>query len=212
MFRQEASWNQSTTTVEGAMDKQNNRDMWFGRFIKALTDQCGHDPICVRIASDRKFGRKIASGVRLYVDERFSWFFYSSRKARMAAVERIAEQAVEGVEFLSSLYALHDPEEAARMNTVAARLRGLRRGARKLQQTKRCGRDRYHGLLHRVHRELKSHLKQTVTYATLANVINAGFRADGRDIEVAEESIRKNLTAFRKANPHWNPAPESKTP
>jgi hypothetical protein len=71
--------------------------------------------------------------------------------------------------------------------------------------TKRHGRDRAHSILSECRSFLEERLGKSVTYVTLANLVNAGHEADGKTPEepITEEHIRKNLTAFRNNNPLW---------
>jgi len=186
------------------MLERNNWNQWPERFVEALRKECGHDPVCVRIASDQGFAQKLAIMVWSYVDKGVTRELYSDRKIRMSRYQEIAEQAADGVALASILYARRDPEKAAFLDTIAVDLRHERDLAKELQATKRHGRDRDHGLLDLVHRELELYLGERITFATLANVVTAGFRADEQDESVDEDLIRKNLTRFREDNPHWN--------
>jgi hypothetical protein len=71
--------------------------------------------------------------------------------------------------------------------------------------TKRHGRDRDHSILYECHSFLESELRQSVTMETLANLVTAGYEADGNLSKkpITEEQIRKNLAHFKRNNPSW---------
>jgi hypothetical protein len=56
-----------------------------------------------------------------------------------------------------------------------------------------------------VQHSVESSLQHRVTNKTIANLVNAGFHADGnlKQKAVDEDSIRKNLAHFKRNNPLW---------
>jgi hypothetical protein len=177
--------------------------LWFESFRHALKNSCGNDLICAQIASDETFARKIAQMTRTYVDKRVTSKLNRDRKARIRFYSKKLGVAIAGLEVASKLYLHRDPDKAACLKTIASDLAAENEHTKQLLRTKRHGRDRDHGLLDMVDHELRQHFGHSITWATLANVVNAGFYADGQQKIVDEVLLRKNLSAFRDANPEW---------
>jgi hypothetical protein len=71
--------------------------------------------------------------------------------------------------------------------------------------TKRHGRDRDHSFLLECQSFLRKGLGRSVSYVTLANLVNAGYEVEGDppNEPITEEEIRKNLANFKRNNPLW---------
>jgi hypothetical protein len=117
------------------------------------------------------------------------------------------EQAIAGLNIAASLY-LEKGDQATSeyLNARATELSKVLGRWKEAFATKPHGRDRDHSFLLVCHSSLETELGQPITYATLANLVSAGYKADGSPPEkpITEEHIRKNLTNFKRNVPHWH--------
>jgi hypothetical protein len=184
---------------------------WDERFLGVLNRYHRKDPACMQITSDKEFAHDVAAMIRRYVDKRFTKALYNDRTARVGAFRRNAVKAIDGLEAAANLYRHCEPGTAAFFHVKAAELIAMKQGADELLDTKRHGRFQDHAILDVVRRELEKKLGP-VTYETLAHLINAGLRADGRDDEdkpVTAQQVRMNLDNFLARNPNWPTANSS---
>jgi hypothetical protein len=178
---------------------------WDERFIGVLNRYHGEDPACMQITSDKEFAHYVAVMIRRYVDRRFTEALCNDRTTRVGAFRATAVEAIDGLEAAANLYRHCEPGTAAFFHLKAAELIAKKQGADELLDTKRHGRFRDHGILYVARQELEKKLGP-VTYETLANLINAGLRADGHDDEdkpVNAQQVRMNLDNFLARNPNW---------
>ena len=190
------------------MAKQiNTMAQWEERFIHVLNRYHRDDPSCMRITSveNKKLAHYVATMIRRYVDRGFTEALYKDRKTRIGAYQTKILKAIDGLEAAALLFRHREPETAAFFHLKAAALISEKYGADELLDTKRHGRFQDHGILYVAKQELEKHLGP-VTYETLANLINAGLRAEGLDDEekaVTAQQVRMNLDNFLARNPNW---------
>lgn len=178
---------------------------WGERFLSVLNRYHREDPACMQITSDKEFARYVAVIIRRYVDRKFTEALYNDRTRRVGAIRTTAARAIDGLEAAASLYRHCEPETAAFFHLKAAELIQKMQGAEELLDTKRHGRFHDHAILYVARQELETKLGP-VTYETLANLINAGLRADGqndKDKPVTAQQVRMNLDNFLARNPNW---------
>lgn len=185
-----------------------SQNRWNNRFIEILKrDYAGSDAAISTILKDELISRLCATKIRSYVDKTVSDWLYKQRKARGTKTRKRLEIAIEGLheaiglckeggktEFLTPLGKLADDFSNA-----------LERCSHAFA-TKRHGRDRDHAVLLECHSFLQAKLGQPVTNVTLANLVNAGYEADGKAPKepVDEDQLRKNLDNFKKNNALWS--------
>ena len=144
--------------------------------------------------------------VRSYVDKDVTIWLYAQRKLRGAGHKDDLEIAIPGIKAAIDLSVNQaDSEEAGHLVELQAEFSRQLACSNTAYATKRHGRDRAHSILDECHSFLESALGRSVTDRTLANLVNAGYEADGNLLTepVTEEHIRKNLATFRKNNPNW---------
>lgn len=185
-----------------------NQSQWNDRFVKILKrDYANSDAVISAILKDERISQLCATKIRSYVDKNVSDWLYGQRKARGTKTRKRLEIAIEGIheaiglckaggrtEFLMPLGKLADDFSQA-----------LERCGQAFA-TKRHGRDRDHGVLLECQSSLQAKLGHPVTNVTLANLVNAGYEADGNPPRepVDEEQLRRNLDNFKKNNPLWH--------
>jgi hypothetical protein len=181
---------------------------WEERFIHVLNRYHRTDPACMQITADKELAHYVAVMIRRYVDRSFTEALYNDRRTRVGSYRTNVVKAIDGLESAANLYRHREPEMAAIFHSKAAELIAEKQGADELLDTKRHGRFQDHGILHVAQQELKKKLGP-ITYETLANLINAGLRADGQDDEdkpVTAQQVRMNLDNFLARNPNWRTA------
>jgi hypothetical protein len=180
---------------------------WEERFLAILREHYRHDETCLRIASNDEFGKYCGTMMRRYVSPEFREAMDEDRRKRMERRREELVKAIDGLESAANLYRPHEPETAALFQIKAAELIGQKERVDQLLDTKRHGRFRDEGILDIAKQEMEKHVGP-VTYETLANLVNAGFEADGQETDegatVNAESLRRNLANFRSRNPNWN--------
>lgn len=190
--------------VEDVFDQKE----WNGRFIKILSrDYTNLDSIIAAILTDDRLSQICAVKIRSYVDKRFTIWWYEQRKVRGAKTKEHLKIAIAGLNAAVSLYKDQGKQAAATyLGNIALDLSGALGRWKEAYSTKRHGRDRAHSILHETRSFLESRLNRTVTYTTLANLVSAGYEADGKapDNPVTEEQIWKNLSGFERKNPVWS--------
>jgi hypothetical protein len=197
-------------TVRGAQmpswvsDKENQRN-WNRRFIRILErDYSNIDPIISAILANQRLSKMCATKIRSYLDKDVTTAWYRQIKARGAQHKRRLERAIEGMNAAVSLYSDRGDQSSARhLGTLALGLSEELGRCKEAFATKRHGRDRDHSLLLECHSFVQNELGQPITYATLANLLDAGQKAEGNPLEnhpVTAEQLRKNLTEFKRNN------------
>jgi hypothetical protein len=190
-------------------DKANQAE-WTGRFIGILKRDYGSsDSAISAILSIEELVQMCALKMRCYANKEATRWLYKQRKARGAVFKSRLEIAIAGMQVAIDFYTDQGNQSAVLV------LRGLGTElSEKLDlckvafATKRHGRDRAHSILSECHLFLEARLGQAISFVTLANLVNAGYEADGILLKepISEEQIRKNLTLFRCNNPLWDNA------
>jgi hypothetical protein len=188
-------------------DKEN-QEKWIKKFIGILKrDYADLDPAIHAILSDERRAKLSTTKIRSYVDKNCTNWWYRDIKVRGAEKKRQLEQAIAGLNIAASLYLEKgDQATAAYLNTRAIELSQVPGRWKEAFATKPHGRDLDHSFLLSCQSFLETELGHPVTYVTLANLVTAGYEADGSPLEVpiTEEQIRKNLTNFKRNVPHWH--------
>ena len=178
---------------------------WDDRFIDILKrDYKNLDNVIAAILENEQLARMCAVKINNYVDKSVSEWLYKTRKIRGAKHKKSLEIAIIGLNEAISLYRERGRQaEAIYLSTLALELSVQLGTIKEAYGTKRHGRDRSHLALYECKLFLESVLRHRVTYSTLANMVNAGFEADGNSLEdpLTEEQLRKNLEAFHDRNP-----------
>ncbi len=204
--------------LPGWIKDKANQEEWIARFIRILKrDYSNLDSTISAILSNEELARACATKIRSYLDKAVTVYLYKQRKARGATEKKQLEIAIAGMNAAAGLYTERGNQaEAMHLGTLAIELSAELGRCKTAFATKRHGRDRAHSTLRECQLFLESHLQRAVTHATLANLMNAGYEADGNSPKnpVTEEHIRKNLAAFRRNNPVWHNkiAPRSAVP
>ena len=184
-----------------------DQSIWNDRFVGILKrDYKNSDAVISTILSDQRLSLLCATKIRSYVDKDVSACLYEQRKVRGAKVKKQLEIAVVGLRAAIDLCMDGGKRELLLPLGMLADEFSQQLGRwRRAFARKRHGRDRDHAILHECHSFLQKELGIPVTYVTLANLVNAGYEADGKPPEelVDEERIRKNLTNFKRNNPLW---------
>jgi hypothetical protein len=187
-------------------DKKNQRK-WNGQFIRILRrDYLNSDSAISAILGNQRLSEICATKIRSYVDKGVTKWWYDQSKARGAKYKERLKIAISGLRAAIVLCRFRDNRELASSLGMLSNEFSLELGrSKKAFATKRHGRDRDHSFLLECHSSLQAELGRSITYATIANLVNAGFEADGRDLTepVTEEQIRKNLANFKRNNPLW---------
>jgi hypothetical protein len=195
-----------TRTPAWIQDTANQR-RWNDQFIEILKrDYVSLDVTIATILRDERLSRVCATKIRSYVDRDVTAWLYKQRKARGAKLKKQLEIAIEGLRAAVSLCMDGGRKELLLpLGTLADEFSQYLERCKQAFATKRHGRDRDHAMLHECHSFLQAELKQPVTYVTLANLVNAGYEADGNSLKepVDAEQIRKNLANFKLNNPLW---------
>jgi hypothetical protein len=178
---------------------------WDDRFIAILKrDYIKVDAVIAAILKNEQLARMCAVKISTYVDKDVSGRLYKTRKIRGAQHKKRLKIAITGINEAISLYRERGRHaEAVYLSTLALELSAQLGMIKEAYGTKRHGRDRSHLILYDCKLFLESVLSHRVTYSTLANLVNAGFDADGtlpKD-PVTEEQLRKNLETFQGRNP-----------
>jgi hypothetical protein len=194
--------------VPGWINDRANQEEWNGRFIRILNRDYGDtDSSISAMLRNEKLAQTCGVKIRSYVDKPVTVWLYRQRKARGAIRKKRLETAIVGLNAAIGLYVEKGDSAAATMylDTLATELSRQLRRCKEAYATKRHGRDRAHSTLSECRSFLESKLGRPVTYVTLANLVNAGFEADGNLSQepVTEEHLRKNLAAFNRNNPLW---------
>jgi hypothetical protein len=178
---------------------------WDDRFIAILKrDYIKVDGVIAAILKNERLARTCAVKISTYVDKDVSGRLYKTRKIRGAQHKKRLQISIAGINEAISLYRERGRQaEAVYLSTLALELSAQLGMVREAYGTKRHGRDRSHLILYDCKVFLESVLGDRITYPTLANLVNAGFEADGNLSKdpITEEQLRKNLEAFQERNP-----------
>lgn len=184
-----------------------NQDKWNNRFIEILKrDYENSDAVISAILKDERFSQVCATKIRSYIDKDISDWLYGQRKARGTKTRKRLKIAIEGLREAVGLCKEGGKTEfLAPLGKLADELSRALERCDQAFATKRHGRDRDHAVLLDCHAFFQAKLGRSVTYVTLANLVNAGYEADGNPPKnpVDEEQLRKNLTNFKNNNPLW---------
>jgi len=178
---------------------------WVDRFIDILKrDYKNLDNVIAAILENEQLARECAVKINNYVDKDVSDWLYKTRKIRGAKHKKSLETAIAGINEASGLYRERGRQaEAVYLSTLTLELSAQLGMVKEAYGTKRHGRDRSHLILYECKLFLESVLGHRVTYSTLANLVNAGFEAEGNTPKdpITEEQLRKNLESFQDRNP-----------
>lgn len=201
-----------TGTISGARmpswitDKKDQRK-WNGQFIRILRkDYLNLDSAISAILGNERLSQICATKIRSYVDKGVTIWWYYQSKARGAKYKEQLKIAIGGLRAAIILCAIRgNQESASSLGMLADEFSRALGRCKQAFATKRHGRNRDHSFLLECHSFLQTELRQPVTYVTLANLVNAGYEADGSPLKepVTEEQIRKNLANFKRNNPLW---------
>jgi hypothetical protein len=187
-------------------DKENQRK-WNGQFISILKrDYSNSDSAISAILGNERLSQICATKIRSYVDKGVTIWWYEQSKAKGARHKGRLEQAIAGMNAAVSLYLDRGNQGTAQnLGELAIGLSQELGRCKEAFATKRHGRDRDHSFLFECHSFLQTELGQPVTYVTVANLVNAGYEAEGSPLKepVSDEQIRKNLVNFKRNNPLW---------
>ena len=185
-----------------------NQSKWNDQFIGILKrDYMNSDVAVSTILRNEWLSQLCATKIRSYVDKEVTAWLYEQRKARGAEVKKQLEIAIAGLRAAIGLCMIRGKQEfASPLGKLADEFSEELKRCRQAFATKRHGRDRDHAILYQCESFLQAELKQPLTNVTLANLVNAGYEADGNALKepVDEEQIRKNLANFKRNNPLWH--------
>jgi hypothetical protein len=186
-------------------------DPWTKEFIRLLNRYPGNptargfDKVCQRIGSDQdNFSLAISTArmVRRYIDPAFTEAMILDRRNKIGPLRDRMIVAVNGLQEAVTFFQ-HEPLTVAFFYQKAAELVYAVEGSNELLDTNRHGRYRDHSILIEMRRELERLLKAHVTYRTLANLLEMGYRASGKEVIVDPVTLRKEIDNFRIRNPLW---------
>jgi hypothetical protein len=193
-------------------------DSWAARFlgIYATPRFSADTAVKERILSDPSIASICAVSVRHYVDKAFTQEMYAAKKQRAEQMRCNLRTAIAGMEAARDVYrsiaaplldgptkdcALKYMSYAEFCEARSSELKSMIGRYKDVYNTKRHGRDRDHSFLEQLYRGLSSRIDTEITYAILADLINAGFEtADSQEV-VDEDVLRKNLSNYRNKNP-----------
>jgi hypothetical protein len=186
-------------------DAKRRTPGWGDRFIAILErDYKNLDAAITAILRDEEVARTCVAKIMAYVDKDVTDQLYGERKAREAGRKKQLAIAIRGIKEAIAFYReLGREQEAVYLSSFVIELSGRLGRSKETYGTKRYGRDRSNLALLDAQLFLESALRQRITYATLANLVNAGFEAHGELLKepITEERVRKNLEHFKKRNP-----------
>jgi len=181
---------------------------WINRFVSTLErDFAPLNPALSLILENKGLAQRCATKIRSYVDTRTTAWLYADRKARGARYKKRFETAIAGIQEAIYLYAEQKRyERVENLRIYETELLGCLERCKTAFAPKRHGRDKDHSILIECRCFLEGKLGKRLTDATLADLVNAGFYADGNNLNelITEEHIRKNLAAFTRNNPNWS--------
>jgi hypothetical protein len=187
-------------------DKDNQRQ-WNQRFKKILREYYeGSDSTISAILSDDHLSELVGMQIRMYVDPDVTLFLNEEKKARGIKKKNQLETAIAGLRAARDIETeLCNKDLASELDLLADKYSQALHRCKPAFGTKRRGRDRDQSMLCQVQNFLESALLYSATNKTIANLVNAGFHADGNleQKTVNEDVIRKNLAHFKRNNPLW---------
>jgi hypothetical protein len=180
---------------------------WVDRFLDELKTYYQADKIIAAIRRDPELAHLSGVLLRFYVNPNISGphgALGTARKQRGRAIKQKLRSAVTGLEAAAEVYTSSGrPAIAQELLGRLTELRGIKDRTAEAFRTKSHGRDRSHSTLAYARRILELRLGCSITYATLASLVNAAYQADGQDTIVTEETVRKNLTNLGRNAPNW---------
>jgi len=201
-----------TRAVKGAripawIRDKANQNRWNNQFTRILKrDYMNSDVAISTILRDERLSQLCATKIRSYVDKDLTACLYEQRKARGAKHKKQLEIAITGLRTAIGLCTNRGKQEfVLPLGMLADEFSQELGRCKQAFATKRHGRDRDQAILFECHSFLQAEMKQPLTYVTLANLVNAGYEADGNPPKepASEEQIRKNLANFKRNNPLW---------
>jgi hypothetical protein len=185
-------------------DKENQRK-WNDRFRSILKrNYLDSDIVISAIFSRGRLAELCATRIRSYVDTGVTLSLNAQTKAAAIKQKKQLQTAIAGLHAAIGLLK-NRPDQQSELNLGELADEFSRQLVRCKQAfgTKRRGRDRDHSILYECRSFLQSNLNRPITNKTLANLVNAGYEADGillKDHPITEEHIRKNLANFKRNN------------
>jgi hypothetical protein len=190
------------TRMPGWIRNKENQRKWNGRFIEILKQYyLNSDPTISAILANGRLSQDCATRIRGYVDKGVTNWWYAQSKARGAKYKEKLKTAIGGLRVANDLCLFRGKHELASSLGVLGDEFSQELGrCKQAFATKRHGRDRDHSFLLECQSFLRKELGRSVSYVTLANLVNAGYEAEGSPPKepTTEDQIRKNLTNFRR--------------
>lgn len=180
-----------------------NQKQWTARFAEKLREIEKSDAMISTILAHEHVLLHSAAQIRLYTDLSVTAYFYQERQRRGRKQVGRLNTAIRGMSEACELYTeFGNLTAASQVQHLRDDLSAILQRSKQAYSNKRHGRDRDHTILARLHGFLEEHVG-LVTNATLATLANKAMEVDGHASSgsVTEESVRKNLNAFREHNP-----------
>ena len=189
-----------------AMQKDQDFDQksWNDRLIKTLRANHKGDTMIESLIRNDKLCRTLGGLLRFYVDKKFTDGMYHARKSRGAEHQQKLVTARIGLE--TAVQLLAEAREYGRAVSLIPLIEHFSAQMGRLKEaysTKRLGRDRAHFILYACQVVGEAGLKRSISFVTLADLVNASFEADGQQdyVPATEEHIRKNFSTLDKNSP-----------
>ena len=173
------------------------------KFAKKLREIEKVDPAITVILRNERILRDCAAQVRLYGDLAVTAHVRRERERRGRQQVARLNSAIKGITEAMEFYAeFGDRTATSQLQQYRQDLAEKLQRSKQAYSSKRHGRDRDHTILIRLQTFLEKHAGQ-VTNATLATLVNKAMEVDGQagSERFTEETVRKNLRAFRSKNP-----------
>lgn len=184
------------------VDDVENQQHWTAEFAEKLREIQKSDATIAAILADDRVLLQCATQVRLYGDLAVTAYFYQERQRRGRKQGARLKAGIKGFAEAIEFYAEFGNQAAVtHLEFYKSDLSAKLQRSKQAYSNKRHGRDRDHTILVRLQGFLEKQVGQ-VTNATLATLVNKAMEVDGQAASerVSEETIRKNLNAFRGKN------------
>ena len=179
-----------------------NQQRWTLEFAEKLRDIEKSDAAIPIILGNHHVLRHCSAQIRLYSDLGVTAYLRQERERRgrkqVATLKAAIKGIMEAVEFYTEF---GNQTAASQLEYYKRDLSEKLQRSKQAYSSKRHGRDRDHTILVRLQGFLEKHVGH-VTNATLATLVNKAMELDGQagSERFTEETVRKNLTAFRGKN------------
>jgi hypothetical protein len=179
-----------------------NQNRWTRDFAKRLQEIKQSDATISAICGNHQVLRHCAAQVRLYADLAVTTYLRQERNRRGKKQVARLKAAIKGIGEAVEFYLEFGNDAAAsQLDSYKRDLSEKLQRGKQAYSSKRHGRDRDHTILVRLQVFLERHVGQ-VTNSTLATLVNKAMEVDNRaeSERFTEETVRKNLKAFRGKN------------